>query len=171
MEIDYSKQYTVKKIRKRSMYGRFLAKIKVSEVLFHEGTACWEWQASTDRAGYGRFNTEDDRYAHRSSHKLFVGPIPDDKEIDHRCRRRHCVNPLHLEAVPHKVNQERAAEAKTECVNGHPFTPENTFKMKSGRGCKACRYQRIKEWRERHPEQARQVNAEQMRSWRQKQSK
>lgn len=170
MEIDYSKQYPVKKIRKRSMYGRFLAKIKVSEVLFHEGTACWEWQPKLDGGGYGRFRTEDEHYAHRAAYKLFVGPIPDDKEIDHRCRRRHCQNPLHLEAVPHKINQERMAEAKTECVNGHPFTPENTFKMKSGRGCKVCRYQRIKEWRERNPEKAREINTESKRNWRQKQN-
>ena len=170
MEIDYTKNLPVKKIKKRSPAGRFFAKIKVSEVLFHEGTACWEWQNSNS-GGYGRFRlNEVESYAHRSAYLLFVGTIPEDKEIDHRCRRRHCVNPLHLEAVPHKVNQERMAEVKTECVNGHAFTPENTFKLKSGRGCKACRYQRIKEWRERNPDKAREMNTASKKAWRKAQA-
>lgn len=171
MEIDYTKALPVKIIKKRSTAGRFFQKIRVSEVLFHEGTACWEWQQRLDKGGYGRFATQGEHYAHRAAYKLFIGPIPEDKEIDHRCRRRHCVNPLHLEAVPHKVNQQRMAEAKESCVNGHPFTPENIFKLKSGRGCKTCRYQRIKEWRERNPEKARQVNTASKRSWRRKQQK
>ena len=165
MEIDYTKNLPVKKIKKRSPAGRFFAKIKVSEVLFHEGTACWEWQNSNS-GGYGRFRlNEVESYAHRSAYLLFVGTIPEDKEIDHRCRRRHCVNPLHLEAVPHKVNQERMAEAKDGCVNGHPFSIVNGRRV-----CKACRYEAIKKWRERNPEKARQIGTESKRAWRQKQN-
>lgn len=171
MEIDYTKPLSVKKIKKRSIAGRFFQKMIVSEVLFHEGTACWEWQPKLDKGGYGRFSTENEHYAHRTAYRLFVGSIPEDKEIDHRCRRRHCVNPLHLEVVPHRINQERMAEARQECINGHQFTDANTLKTKSGRVCKACRYQRIKDWRERNPEKARRINTESKRSWRQKQSK
>lgn len=166
MEIDYSKRLPIKKIKKRSTVGRFLQKILVSETLFHEGTACWEWQSKLDKGGYGRFASDNEHYAHRASYKLFVGNIPADKEIDHRCRRRHCVNPLHLEAVSHKINQKRMADAKTGCVNGHPFSEVNGKRV-----CKPCRYRRIKEWRERNPEKARQVGTESKRAWRQKQAK
>ncbi len=172
MEIDYNKELSVKRIKKHSFIGRFLKKIIVSDVLFHEGSACWEWQASTDKSGYGRFTAENEHYAHIQSYLFFVGPIPEDKEIDHRCRRRHCVSPFHLEAVPHKVNQERMSEARTSCINGHSLTPENTFQTKGqGRGCKKCRYQRIKDWRARNPEKARQTNTEAKALWRLKQSK
>lgn len=166
MEIDYTQKLPVKKIKKRSVAGRFFQKIRVSEVLFHESTACWEWQQKLDKGGYGRFATDDDHYAHRAAYKLFVGQIPDDKEIDHRCRRRHCVNPLHLEAVPHKVNQARMAKAKDGCVNGHPFSNVNGRRV-----CKTCRYEAIKKWRERNPEKARQIGTESKRAWRQKQAK
>lgn len=166
MEIDYTKPLPVKKIRKRSVAGRFFQKILVSEVLFHEGTACWEWQPKLDGGGYGRFNTPFEHYAHRAAYKLFVGEIEEGKEIDHRCRRRHCVNPLHLEAVPHKVNQQRMAEAKEGCVNGHPFSEVNGKRV-----CKICRYDRIKAWRERNPEKAREINTASKRAWRQKQPK
>ena len=166
MEIDYTKQLPVKKIRKRSVAGRFFPKMRVSEVLFHEDSACWEWLPKLDKGGYGRFAMEGDHYAHRAAYLLFVGDIPEDKEIDHRCRRRHCVNPLHLEAVPHKINQARMAEAKSGCVNGHPFSEVNGRRV-----CKVCRYQRIKEWRERNPEKARQIGTDSKRQWRQKQPK
>lgn len=170
MELDYSGVYVVKKIRRHSLAGRFLKKVRVSEVLFHEGSACWEWQAGKDKSGYGRFVGLDDHYAHRVSYKYFIGEIPDDLEIDHRCRRRHCVNPLHLEAVTHPVNQLRFAELKTQCDHGHDFTEDNIYRTKNGqRGCKKCRYQRIAEWRLRNPDVAREKNTASKKAWRQKQ--
>ena len=42
------------------------------------------------------------------------GYIPPKKQIDHRCCNRMCVNPLHLEMVTHKENQNRKqGEIKT----------------------------------------------------------
>lgn len=72
---------------------------------------CWEWTASTTRAGYGQINVGDHRIglAHRVAYELAVGPIPDGLVIDHRCRNRICVRPDHLRVVSVKQNAENRA--------------------------------------------------------------
>lgn len=171
MELRDNTKQIVKNIRRQSVIGRFLKKILVSESLFYKGTACWEWQGSKDRkSGYPRFAAEDDTYAHRVSFRFFIGEIEEGKEIDHLCRRRHCVNPCHLELVTRKQNQERMAKAKESCKNGHPWTPENTATSSKGRVCKTCRYENVKRWRENHPDKAREINTASKASWRQKQT-
>lgn len=108
---------------------------------------CQDWVGVIASGGYGKFLVAG-RYvsAHRHAYELKFGPIPDGLYLDHICRRRHCVNTDHLEAVTNKVNVLRgigvtAVNArKTHCKRGHKFTPENTFTPTyGGRGCLACR--------------------------------
>lgn len=40
------------------------------------------------------------------------GIVPPRKQIDHKCMRRLCVNPDHLELVTHKTNQKRRDKAR-----------------------------------------------------------
>lgn len=78
-------------------------------------TACWIWTMTLTPKGYGRmWSPERGRLvsAHRHFYEHFVGPIPDDLQIDHLCRQRACVNPTHLEVVTQFVNQQRGANAK-----------------------------------------------------------
>lgn len=75
--------------------------------------ACWPWRARLSRDGYGRL--WDGRYsadAHRIAYTLFVGPVPDDMDLDHLCRNRGCVNPAHLEPVTHDENLRRGRMAR-----------------------------------------------------------
>jgi hypothetical protein len=56
--------------------------------------------------------------AHRFAYELLVGPIPEDLELDHLCRVRHCVNPAHLEPVTHLENILRGMRAAAQQAKG-----------------------------------------------------
>jgi hypothetical protein len=83
--------------------SRFMAKVRG-----RRPEECWVWQAHLDRDGYGRFSMYGvGRAAHRVAYEATRGPVPEGLTLDHLCRNRACVNPLHLEAVSHKVNVNR----------------------------------------------------------------
>lgn len=104
---------------------------------------CWLWTGAHIPSGYGNF---DRAAAHRTGYEMLVGPVAADMHVDHLCRNPGCVNPAHLEPVTCQVNTLRGVgpsarnAAKTECQNGHPFTPESTYRTKSGgRMCRRCK--------------------------------
>lgn len=98
---------------------------------------CIVWQGRLNDAGYGRIGA---RLAHRVAYEAAVGPIPNGLELDHLCRNRACVNPEHLEPVTRAENVARSSRStKRACVNGHPFTPENTYVRRDGLGKRVCR--------------------------------
>ena len=114
---------------------------------------CWEWQGNTQN-GYGRFGRYG--YAHRRMYELVVGPIPAGCEIDHLCMEKSCINPAHLEAVPHRVNVARFNRARaakiTHCPQGHPYDQANTYISHRGNGspfrtCRSCVRARSKQRR------------------------
>ena len=114
--------------------------------MLEPSTGCWVWGAATN-GGYGVFWFEGVTVrAHRYAFERWVGPILDGLQLDHLCRVRCCVNPDHLEPVTSRENSLRGGgfaavnAAKTHCVHGHEFTPENIYVPKSGgRECRACR--------------------------------
>lgn len=109
---------------------------------------CWVWTASVSK-GYGSFrgDTGTTVQAHRFAYRILVGDIPAGLEIDHLCRNRLCVNPWHMEPVPHRVNVLRglaptAANAhKTRCNNGHNLSGDNVYRRVTlrKRECRTCR--------------------------------
>lgn len=94
---------------------------------------CWIWQATRDQNGYGMFKAEHSTRAHQWSYRNLVGPVPEGFVLDHLCRTRSCVNPAHLEPVTSQENLARGWGRRlrngmaNECINGHPYTPENTY--------------------------------------------
>lgn len=68
---------------------------------------CWLWTGALNNFGYPKFRTADEGYGHRWSYARYVEPIPTGLQIDHVCRVRHCVNPVHLEAVTQAENIRR----------------------------------------------------------------
>lgn len=110
--------------------------------------ACWLWLGCTSSKGYGeiRGNAGSKMYAHRVSLILIGQVIPATLEVDHLCRVRHCVNPLHLELVTRRTNQLRGFTltsrnvAKTHCPQGHPYVEGNIKRRanREGRECRQC---------------------------------
>lgn len=120
----------------RPVIERFRSKLAVTS----DDDACWEWTGDRVTGGYGRFFVSPRVVlAHRWAYEYFVGPIDDGLEIDHLCFNPPCVNPSHLEAVTPAENQRRRVARKTHCVNGHEYTPENTYTSPAGvRDCRRC---------------------------------
>lgn len=109
---------------------------------------CWLWTGATSGNGrYGCFGATPGATvrSHRFSFEEANGPLADGDEPDHLCKVTLCVRPTHLEAVTHRENVLRGNSfaavnaVKTQCINGHPYTPETTRTMKNGgRQCVAC---------------------------------
>lgn len=80
--------------------NRFIEKIEFCE------DGCWLWKAATKPNGYGIFCIKPRVFnAHRLSFALQNGETPGGRAvIDHLCRNRACVNPLHLELVDRREN-------------------------------------------------------------------
>lgn len=84
-----------------------------SFVRFGTADQCWTWTGHLGTHGYGTLWFRGKQWpAHRVSHVLYKGEIPDGLHIDHICRNRACVNPLHIEAVTQAENNARALIAK-----------------------------------------------------------
>lgn len=107
---------------------------------------CWEWTGATNGYRYGMLFVHGRRYyAHRLSYQLAAETIPARYVVDHLCENTLCFNPEHLEAVTHQENIRRASKvgAKTHCVHGHAYTPENTYVTPAGaRQCRNCNKRR-----------------------------
>lgn len=126
-------------VRRKGPRLRPSMKRLLSKILFGDG--CWEWTACRDADGYGCVHWKGScQLAHRVMYESFVGPIPEDLELDHLCRNRGCVRPDHLEPVTQLTNQQRGLRATSEvCSKGHRFDEANTYRCRDGsRQCRRC---------------------------------
>jgi hypothetical protein len=111
---------------------------------------CWLFTGTC--TPYGRMAKAQDSYTHRLGWKLLCGPIPEGKELHHRCGVYACWNPDHLEPVTHAENQSHLR--KTHCKRGHPLSGDNLRIGPNGaRACKACNAAAQRAFRERQERQ------------------
>ena len=108
--------------------------LKRSEVLT---TGCWLWRGFLTPAGYPKFSN---RYAHRLTYTLYIAPIPEQHDLHHKCYRRDCVNPYHLQPIPRgeHVSQHRARPARPSAS----LEERRTANRAAQRRWKAWRYEK-----------------------------
>lgn len=87
-------------------------------------STCWNWTGTT-RSGYGRWRfptgvkkSGPQVSAHRVAWEFTRGPIPEGKQLDHRCHNTRCVNPDHLRITTAKQNQEHRLRANQGNASG-----------------------------------------------------
>jgi hypothetical protein len=119
--------------RHRSELERLLDRT-VLEPTHPELGTCWRFTGTA--TPYGRMAKAQDSYTHRLGWKLLRGPIPEGRELHHRCGIYACWNPDHLQIVTHVENS--AFKRKTHCKHGHPLSGENV-RVDSRTGARVCR--------------------------------
>lgn len=107
--------------------------------------SCWLWLRYKNDNGYGVFSDNGKLIlAHRYSYELLVGPVPDGKELHHKCETPGCVNPEHLEPLTHQENvllghgPSAQNARKTECKAGHPYTKFGYIYEWNGKKMRRC---------------------------------
>lgn len=75
---------------KADIFKRFLSKVK-------KENNCWIWTRCKNYFGYGLFHYKNKaEKAHRVSYELYLGKIPKNLCVLHKCDIPSCVNPEHL---------------------------------------------------------------------------
>ena len=107
---------------------------------------CWIWKGSVNEIGYGKLHIDKKLWRpHRFTWIQENGEIPKPFILDHLCRVRNCVNPMHLDLVTNKENILRGFSTsamharQTHCKHGHAFEGDNLrIRANGGRYCAAC---------------------------------
>jgi len=88
--------------------------------IVNKDTGCWEWQGYKVK-GYGRMmtgsritNNRKSSGAHRISYETFIGAIPHEMYVCHRCDNPCCINPEHLFIGTH---QDNVNDREKKCRN------------------------------------------------------
>lgn len=101
---------------------------------------CHLWSGKCDRDGYGYHGRS---RAHIVAYVAAFGPVPEGFELDHRCRRRNCVNPMHLDPVTRGKNNAlkswRRRAKQDACPKGHAMGTNRMVTPEGGVLCRACR--------------------------------
>lgn len=96
-------------MKKQSLLTRFLAKVsKLGPKQAHMKTRCYEWLASVDDSGYGKFSVESGGWdrAHRVIWKLAGRPLHPGELVLHKCDYRKCTRLSHLYKGTKKHNAQ-----------------------------------------------------------------
>lgn len=133
----------------RARLSRILSNTKPNE------NGCLIWQGKPDRAGYARTTSwRGTPFVHRQAWLLSGYLIPADRELDHTCHQRNCINVNHLRCVSHQENMSnRKVNRSQVCHLGHTkkLTPRGVMV------CYTCLRAAVKRWQARNPEQQREI--------------
>lgn len=96
--------------------------------------SCWLWNGYVNGLGYGEFCwTTIPRMrvgAHVASWRIIRGEIPVDRQINHHCDVRNCVNPAHL-YVGTQGDNLRDVSARNRWNPGRKMTPADVAEIRT----------------------------------------
>jgi hypothetical protein len=117
---------------------------------------CWLWRGAIQGNGYGVIQL----LAHRVVFEMLKGMIPEGLTLDHRCKKRNCVNPKHLRVMSLAENSlsgnSPAAKnaRRVRCQRGHLnwgfHTKKDGRKRWRVRECLTCRRLRVNAYDREH---------------------
>ena len=128
-------------------------------------TPCDIWESYRLPDGYGQLRVGGRSYrAHRLIWEQEHGAIPEGLVVMHSCDVPSCINIEHLSVGTVRDNARDAVakgrlanQRKTECPQGHAYTPENTKLDRGWRRCRECHREACRLYRQRQRAEA--VNA------------
>lgn len=83
------------------------------DYIIDQETQCWIWQLAVSDTGYGATTVNGvNMSAHKAQYERKYGPVPSDHELHHRCRRRICCNPDHLEPLTYAEHAAHSVKIK-----------------------------------------------------------
>ena len=132
----------------------------MSKVFARSDQACWLWQGTRDRRGYGYFWLNGRKAgAHRVAWTLWRGDIPEGLVVDHLCAHPPCTNPAHLQLLTAAENarQRQPPRRRTHCQRGHRLVAANVLVDSRGRRrCRECQRRFNRAWMARRRQMRRQ---------------
>lgn len=116
---------------------KFLSQVEINP------HGCWRWTGHLEK-GYGRFAKSPNRVrCHVAMYRAVIGDPPIGLCLDHLCRVRSCINPLHLDPVTNRENTLRGispiCHPKERCSRGHELVGQNVMMDSWGRHCRICK--------------------------------
>lgn len=106
---------------------------------YHDPIYGCELVEHVDADGYGRVRG---KLAHVVAWERAYGPVPDDKELDHLCRRRNCCALAHLELASRSEQERRklwkVRAKRAKCPQGHDMNINAMTTPEGGRVCRTC---------------------------------
>ncbi len=97
--------------------ARFAARVQ------RQPNGCWLWNGEPNKYGvFAPYPGDPPIRAHRYAYTILVGPIPEGLHVHHRCHRKGCVNPDHLELIrpeDHTSHHIKALSAAARMMADH----------------------------------------------------